>query len=75
MDCIVHGVAKSWTQLSNFQSLDVKKLLSLIRSHLLIIVSISITPEDGSRKVSCNLRQCPAYVFFFKEFYNVTCQI
>ena len=64
MDCIVHGVAKSWTQPSNFQSLDVKKLLSLIRSHLLIIVFISITPEDGSRKVSCNLYQCPAYVLF-----------
>ena len=51
----VHGVAKSWMQLRNFHSLDVKNLLSLIRSHLLIIVSISITLEDESKKVSCNL--------------------
>ena len=60
----VHGVAKSWMQLRNFHSLDVKNLLSLIRSHLLIIVSISITLEDGSKKVSCNLCQRPAYVLF-----------
>ena len=50
----VHGVTKSWTQLSNFHSLDVKNFLSLIRSLLLIIVFISITLEDGSKKISCN---------------------
>ena len=32
MDCIVHGVAKSWTQLSDFQFINILYLLSNIVS-------------------------------------------
>jgi len=42
MDYIVHGVAKSWTRLSDFY------FLSLVRSHLFIFVFISIALGGGN---------------------------
>jgi len=45
-------------------SIAVQKLLSLIRSHLFIFVSIFITLGDGSKKILLwFLSECSAYVF------------
>ena len=53
MDCIVHGVAKSQTELSIFHfHLLYKSLLSLIRSHLFVFVFISIALDTDLRKHS-----------------------
>ena len=71
MDCIVHGVAKSQTQLSIFHfHLLYKSLLSLIRSDLSVFVFISIALDTDLRKHCCSFfRECFAYDIL-QEFYG-----
>ena len=71
MDCIVHGVAKSQTQLSIFHfHLLYKSLLSLIRSDLSVFVFISIALDTDLRKHCCSFfRECFAYDSL-QEFYG-----
>ena len=49
----------------------VQNVLSLIRFHLFIFVFISITIEDGSKKILLQfVKECSAYVFL-QEFYSI----
>ena len=53
-------------------SFAVQKLLSLIRSHLFVFVSITL--GDRSKKNSCNLCQRVSCLYFPQEFYrNQSC--
>ena len=53
MDCIVHGVSKSWTQLSDFHFLSIPFLIKIIKiNHLKIIDYLSLASEEAEM-LSC----------------------
>ena len=57
MDCIVHGVAKSWTQLSDFHFTSLHSMSLLVTDLFRILVSSLVSSDD-----LYHAKNCPFYL-------------